>query len=321
MTSRRPTRDKKQPISETSVGSVVKKKPSKKTAKETSNRVNQQVIRNTNPEEVHSENIGKKIIRIFNSKKYARVREDFERYVTAMRTGYPTDSHINKFVVGLSVEYLFCHAIKKHTGMPIYLCTDDAVRNDVFVNRAFLDRINTRGTNHNNNNLFNKLGNISYSGGNMHFDYSLKYKSPNKTKGRLSVPNVRLVNTQGKVTDTTNITEDVFLIVPNPPGDEIMGMIVFIPHTRFNMYPAKPALQVKSDGIDMKGSFISEYINDPKNKAYVSSIDIPYVRESALEIDSILILTEAMMKKEDASPKAQLEPSIFLCRQDHVKRR
>jgi hypothetical protein len=285
-----------------------------------SNRVNMQRPRSAKgavrEDAAFSELLGKKIIEVF--KKNNDVNQAFSQGLTLMRSQYPTNSHINKFIVGLSCEYLFCDALKTHGNVPVYLCTDDAVRNDVFVHdRTGSDQWIDRA-------MANQNKNIRVGSGGVNLEYSLKYKSPNARNTGVRVPNVRLVNTQGGGFDMDNIKEDVFLIVPNPLNNKgqangSFGKLVFIPHGRFGMYESQGihALSYKKDGIDLVAPFLNAFMEDPRNEAYRADIDVGVAPME--ELDSIKILTNAALQQAERDP---LDETIFLCRvTDAIKKR
>lgn len=231
----------------------------------------------------------------------------FQQNMTRMRVQYPTNSHVNKFIVGLSCEYLFCHALRM-ANVPIYLCTDDAVRNDVFANMSF--------ANNAQKNMKTSNNAVEAAGGNVRVGYSefsLKYKSPTNSRGTFTIPNVRLVNTQGSGFNMANLKEDVFLIVPNPdtnPANPHKGMIIFISHTLFNnddLFDGIQALIKRSDGVDLNSKWIAAFVNDPAFDDCKVNVDISSKLPGAEELDSIRILTEAALGH-------RLDPGIFLCR-------
>jgi hypothetical protein len=254
----------------------------------------------------------------------------FNKGMEIMRRQYPTSNHVNKFVLGLACEYLFCHALRKQ-GLPVYLCSDDAVRNDVFYAH------NKNASNKNASNAYHQdLPNNTVIVGDAYsyFEYSLKYKSPNGTKNGWSVPNIRLVNTQGGRVNTANIKEDVFLIIPNPeppkgiqnPNYCYYGKIVFIPYAKMQSLQNTnvqingktvnygEVLDSKKDGIDLVAHFVNTFIKDPRNRAYMANIDVPYTNKAST-IDSIKTLTNAAL--EEANMET-LDESMFLCRDKKI---
>jgi hypothetical protein len=248
-----------------------------------------------------SERVGLDIIQNF---KKESVKRYFSEMLSVMKTQYPTSSHIGKFIVGLSCEYLFCTALKnQNPPYPIFLCADDEVRNDVFFSGPLSGP------------------NVNVQAGTHRFDYSLKYKKPNPSAGlnKLTVPNVRLVNTQGRI-NMDNIREDVFLIIPNPERpppkkgataprrtfnpNPVKGRLVFIPHRLLT----KDALAVKSDGVDLTSKFINNFIQSYPD--YSTEIDVSSLTDLP-SLDPIRILTDAALKSKNMRP---LPEEIFSCR-------
>jgi hypothetical protein len=193
---------------------------------------------------------GQKIIHLF--KTNAALNACFSEGLSRMKSTFPMDSHVNKFIVGLSCEYLFCHALQTHAKVPMVLCSGDSVRTDV--------RLEDAGV-----------------------EYSIKFKTPTKTKKRLSVPNIRLVNLHGS--KDTDITDDIFVVVSNGTGQK--GKVVFL---ESRVFRDQGGLMRRRDGIDLSGRFVTDFMNDPMNADCVCDIDVPVVAMDPK--DAIKIVTE-----------------------------
>lgn len=209
-------------------------------------------------EEDASEEIGKIIVSIF--KNHSRPREWFSKMVSEVRSRYPTDNHINKFVVGLSCEYLFTHALTTKMpvgmrGLPIFLCSDREKRNDVYYWKGHASD-NIDGSEHNK-------GIKVKPDANTEFGYSIKYQSASdcmslqsySEKGMYQgmvesadmpvLNHVKMINNIAVTEDSSkkDIDEDVFIIVSDRRFEDTTkkdksrfntaGKLIFIPRTHY----------------------------------------------------------------------------------------
>jgi hypothetical protein len=295
-----------------------------------------------------SEEIGKIIVSIFkNQNKPNGVANWFSKMVSRVRSQYPTNNHINKFVVGLACEYLFSHALATMTkpkGLPVFLCSDSEKRNDVYYWKGqTMDKID--------GNEFNS-GITVLPGVDSKFGYSIKYQSAGKCQsiqkfdangnpaGRTPSPDfpvlvdVKMINNiaVGKKSKSKEVDEDVFIIVSNrknEKGKDTLGKILFIPRTHYKymwgaerkpyeiFYQKKkmPVLKMTSatiptnDGAILRKEFLNVWLRDPGNASYWTDLDIP-IDASLEKIDSIALLLGPIVGKDiiEKSP-------IFLCRQ------
>ena len=273
--------------------------------------VEMEVQKNPRPWTLNSrpviERIGVKIIEIF--KKNKAVNQEFSKLVTQVRNKYPTGNHVNKFIAGLSMEYLFCHVLRTQVNMPIYLSSDRETRYDVkYVKQD------------QSSDIFNK--NLNILAGKESFSYSLKYKSPTPCLRELTIPDIRLVNTQSEVSikDFQEKIPDLFLIVPNHSDDNRKkGRLVFIPmqhmqglgfNARGDSYGMKivrergsqrieesPVYKV-TGGIELSHFFINHWLQDEANKAYWAEIDVP-VDRNVRPVDPIATLLDPVIVELD----------------------
>lgn len=287
------------------------KEPSAPSSSRTKTSVDLDLQRNPRPWTLNSrpviERIGVKIIEIFKQNK--KVNQEFSKLVTQVRNKYPTGNHVNKFIAGLSMEYLFCHVLRTQVNMPIYLSSDRETRYDVKYVKQ--DR---------SSDVFNK--NLNIVAGKEAFSYSLKYKSPTPCLRELTIPDIRLVNTQSDVSikDFQEKIPDLFLIVPNHSDDNRKkGRLVFIPmqHMQGQGYNAKgdsygmkivrergsqrieedPVYKV-TGGIELSHFFINHWLQDEANKAYWAEIDVP-VDKTIRPVDPIATLLDPVIVSLD----------------------
>lgn len=212
------------------------------------------------------------IIDTFKTNK--ELNQKFAKTVSTVKTAFPTLFNQNKFVVGISVEYLFVECFNRVYETDIVrLCHRNETRNDVL--------------------LFDQ------------FKYSIKYSTPNKS-GNPS--NVRLINKRTNNVKTYKVDEDILIIIPSfeVPEDYIYnfktrqlcnkktaatkkllksssieyikakeqerftGKMVYIP----KQYIKETDLHQSQDGIELKSSFIRQFIEDENNAKYICSLDI-----------------------------------------------
>lgn len=212
-------------------------------------------------------NKGLDIIARFKASK--ELNADFCTSLARVRASFPMHTHVNKFVVGMSSEYILCHVVRKHASLDMTLCPQDAHRNDICLDGKY--------------------------------KFSVKFKTPYKTKTYLSVPSVRLVNLHGSA--GTDIAEDIFLIVPNPPGGA-KGRLVFIPHNAYT-----EGLIKRRDGVDLCGRWITNFMRDRKNAAYQCELDIPPA-ENGETLDSIKILIETCLGRPIQLSADKKDPGV-----------
>jgi len=232
------------------------------------------------------ERIGVKIVQVF--KEQAAVRNEFSDLVRQVRNRYPTGNHVNKFIAGMAMEYLFCHVLrsKARPSLPIFLSSDSERRFDVKYAKQ------NASSNDFNGNLQIKISDS------LSFSYSLKYKSPNPCSSQktVSIPDIKLVNTLSEA-DQENVAVDLFLIVPNDAAnDSKKGRLIFIPkehmmgggfNARGDAYNLKitktgkgktitydPIYRV-SDGYELSKFFVNYWLLDPANAKYWVEIDVP----------------------------------------------
>jgi len=292
----------------------------KKESSRTSTSVEMNVKKNPNPWPLTSrpiiERIGVKIIDIF--RKNNKVNQEFSRLVTQVRNKYPTGNHVNKFIAGLSMEYLFCHVLRTHVNMPIYLSSDRETRYDVkYVKQDA------------SSDVFNS--NLNILAGKNAFSYSLKYKSPTPCLKQLTIPDIKLVNTlsDASIEDFQEKIPDLFLIVPNHASDNsTRGRLIFIPmaHMQRGGFNAKgdqygmkivrekgsqrtaddPVYKV-SDGIMLSHYFINHWLQDTANKAYWVEIDVP-MDNTIKRLDPIATLLDpAIINLDESMFKYRME--------------
>lgn len=293
----------------------------------------------------HGEIVGMCIIKYFAGEsqtpelrsKGLRAASDFGGYVSYVRSAYSTKDWGNRFIVGAATEYLFSHCL--HDMFRVYLCTADAVRNDVYV----LDSDNRV-----DQTLAQGCGKVGVQlDRNKKLEYSLKYAKPVNTSAsapRFKYPDIIMINygRSGKQEgDTTkDINEDIFLIIPNPVvvrsgepivaenekdrwpmrdstgkivrRDPLCGKLVFLPK---RMYVDRKDKAFK-DGLaqmELRGEFVERFVQ--RHPEYACDVNIPLFSDKT--IDSTRELTNAAMERHDKDkkrPVQQLDDSIFLCR-------
>ena len=239
-------------------------------------------------------------------KENEKLRSSLCRGISKIKTAFPTKYNPNKFLVGNAVEYWFVekvneHLYEKEVLSQVRLCDKNATRNDF---------------------------ECIFDGHTIPF--SLKYSTPNK-QGILS--NIRMINKHTSSEKKEYIfDEDVFVIVPSVnvprdltdyvlhpstkrwhgrntrPGKRILedfteqdvcdavkkkysGKIAFIPKTSVSHND----LRQNTDGIDLKSSFINEFLNDEKNNDFIALVDIGHCHDTD-ELDIVRIGIENLMK-------------------------
>jgi hypothetical protein len=241
----------------------------------------------------NSEECGLIIIRAFQEN--AELCQSFGDAISRLKTAFPTRLNQNKFMLGMAVEYVFVEMFNRSIGEAVgALCARNQTRTDVVFYNTF--------------------------------PLSLKYSTPSKT-GKIS--NVRLINKHTSKEKKYEIDEDTIVIIPstsydstktflNPEKGNLMkrttraakkiiekfsskeierktayhfaGKLVYIPKSKVTANDIKST----TDGIELKSSFINEYVKNESNKKYIAQVDIKQ-RTDVQEIDIIKLGIETCL--------------------------
>lgn len=246
---------------------------------------------------VTAEDCGKLIIKAFKTNK--QLCRSFFEDMLKLKLAFPTKDNQNKFIVGMGMERVLTENLNMFLSKDVMcLCSRNEKRNDV--------------------TLYKK------------FPFSVKYSTPAKT-GAFSP--VRMINIRSGDKDKEYIVhEDTLIIIPGKkcPEDKVIdpesgknfkrtskkgqsillkytnetltlcakqkygSKLIYIPKEKIE----KGSLRITNDGIDLKGSFISSFVNDVNNEFYVFHMMDEIEIENIEELDIIRIGVEIALGRK-----------------------
>jgi hypothetical protein len=219
---------------------------------------------------------GKSIINAF--KTNCHLRSSFEWAVSILKTKYPTSLNANKFAVGGTIEYLMTQLFDEYFNKQIIkLCDHNEKRNDIIAFGVF--PLSMKYSTREQNGSFSPIRLINKHTSNHQKEYNHNQDLLIITPNTLNyvIPENKVYNPNTKRCVAINNKKIQQLLAHHSIQElndirtqKTTGKLIFIPNEAIG----SAAINSNADGIDLTAHFLDEFVSNPENAKYITSLNI-----------------------------------------------